>query len=150
MQLAVLMALRNHEKKDLQISMDRRESGGLMQGVVSNCLEHRMLRFRMVSNRCRLKAFKFDSGAGTLPVQFVGHYLLLDGEGCGQASGFTHGDGVSSDSIAGMGDEISADASSCHQQPVNISRHQCRVGNVVGLHTICPEIAIDFFVAGIV
>ena len=90
------------------------------------------------------------SATSWFPDKFVGHHLLFDGQGGGQACGFTHGDGISGDSITGVSDKIAADAASCHEQTVDISSHQCRVRDVVGFHAAGLEVTIDFFVARIV
>jgi len=48
--------------------------------------------------------------------------------------GFAHGDGVSGDAIAGVRDEIAADAASGHHQAIHVARDQGTQGNIVRLH----------------
>lgn len=113
-QIALLIDLRNHEGRKLRFLGGHRRNA--KAGQVSVC--HPLWDFLWLETEIPgawcLRTSMFGLGTGCLPVKFVGHHLLLDRKGGGQAGGFTHGDGVSSDSIAGMSDEISADASSCH------------------------------------
>ena len=56
------------------------------------------------------------------------------GEGAGDARGFAHGDGVTGHSIGGVGDEVPADATTCHHQAIDVAGDQGAERDIVRLH----------------
>ncbi|QDU44732.1 hypothetical protein Mal52_32180 [Symmachiella dynata] len=61
------------------------------------------------------------------------HDSLFEGRYRRQAGGFVHGHRIASHAVAGVSDEVTADAAAGHHQTVHISRDQCGKRNVICL-----------------
>ena len=52
------------------------------------------------------------------------HLFGLGRLGAGRTRGFAHGDGITSHAVAGVGDEIAADAASGHHEAIDVMGDQ--------------------------
>ena len=74
------------------------------------------------------------------------HDSLFEGRNGRQTSCFAHGHRIASHAVAGVSDEVTADAAAGHHQTVHISRNQCGKRNVISLD---PCRSITLHVSGI-